>query len=74
MTNVKEIGGSFGLEKLISREYYPDLAAVNNARPLRKSQRSCPKTLSSSESVRVRSCWDSLYVPPRRCPDAIQSQ
>ena len=32
MTNAKEIGGYFGLEKLISREYYPDLAAVNNAR------------------------------------------
>ena len=32
MTNVKEIGGYFGLEKLISNEYYPDLAAVNNAR------------------------------------------
>ena len=32
MTNVKEIGGYFGLEKLISHEYYPDLAAVNNAR------------------------------------------
>ena len=32
MTNGKEIGGYFGLEKLISNEYYPDLAAVNNAR------------------------------------------
>ena len=32
MTNVKEIGGYFGLEKLVSHEYYPDLAAVNNAR------------------------------------------
>ena len=32
MTNVKEIGGYFGLEKLISNEYYPELAAVNNAR------------------------------------------
>ena len=32
MTDVKEIGGYFGLEKLISNEYYPDLAAVNNAR------------------------------------------
>ena len=32
MENVKEIGGYFGLEKLISNEYYPDLAAVNNAR------------------------------------------
>lgn len=32
MTNVKEIGGYFGLEKLISNEYYPDLTAVNNAR------------------------------------------
>ena len=32
MINVKEIGGYFGLEKLISNEYYPDLAAVNNAR------------------------------------------
>ena len=32
MTNVKEIGGYFGLETLISNEYYPDLAAVNNAR------------------------------------------
>ena len=32
MTNVKEIGGYFGLEKLVSNEYYPDLAAVNNAR------------------------------------------
>ena len=32
MTNVKEISGYFGLEKLISHEYYPDLAAVNNAR------------------------------------------
>ena len=32
MTTVKEIGGYFGLEKLISHEYYPDLAAVNNAR------------------------------------------
>ena len=32
MTSTKEIGGYFGLEKLISNEYYPDLAAVNNAR------------------------------------------
>ena len=32
MTNVKEIGGYFGLEKLVSNEYYPDLVAVNNAR------------------------------------------
>lgn len=32
MTNTKEIGGYFGLEKLISNEYYLDLAAVNNAR------------------------------------------
>ena len=32
MSNVKEIGGYFGLEKLVSNEYYPDLAAVNNAR------------------------------------------
>lgn len=32
MKNVKEIGGYFGLEKLISNEYYPDLVAVNNAR------------------------------------------
>lgn len=32
MTNEKEIGGYFGLERLISNEYYPDLAAVNNAR------------------------------------------
>ena len=32
MTNTKEIGGYFGLEKLISDEYYPDLVAVNNAR------------------------------------------
>lgn len=32
MTNTKEIGGYFGLEKLISNEYYPNLAAVNNAR------------------------------------------
>lgn len=32
MTNIKEIGGYFGLEKLISNEYYPELAAVNNAR------------------------------------------
>lgn len=32
MTNTKEIGGYFGLEKLVSNEYYPDLAAVNNAR------------------------------------------
>lgn len=32
MTNTKEIGGYFGLEKLISNEYYPDLVAVNNAR------------------------------------------
>lgn len=32
MTKIKEIGGYFGLEKLVSNEYYPDLAAVNNAR------------------------------------------
>ena len=32
MRNEKEIGGYFGLEKLISNEYYPELAAVNNAR------------------------------------------
>ena len=32
MKNAKEIGGYFGLEKLISYEYYPELAAVNNAR------------------------------------------
>ena len=32
MDNVKEIGGYFGLEQLISNEYYPDLEAVNNAR------------------------------------------
>lgn len=32
MKNLTEIGGYFGLEKLISNEYYPDLAAVNNAR------------------------------------------
>ena len=32
MTNAKEIGGYFGLEQLISNEYYTDLAAVNNAR------------------------------------------
>ena len=32
MTKVKEIGGYFGLEKLISNEFYPDLVAVNNAR------------------------------------------
>ena len=32
MTNVTENGGYFGLEKLISNEYYQDLAAVNNAR------------------------------------------
>lgn len=32
MTNTNEIGGYFGLERLISHEYYPDLAAVNNAR------------------------------------------
>ena len=32
MTDRKEIGGYFGLEKLISNEYYPDLVAVNNAR------------------------------------------
>ena len=32
MTDAKEIGGYFGLEKLVSNEYYPDLAAVNNAR------------------------------------------
>lgn len=29
---MKEIGGYFGFEKLISNEYYPDLIAVNNAR------------------------------------------
>ena len=29
---MKEIGGYFGLEDLIHREYYPDLIAVNNAR------------------------------------------
>lgn len=29
---MKEIGGYFGLEPLISKEYYPDLVAVNNAR------------------------------------------
>lgn len=29
---MKEIGGYFGLEKLISNEYYPDLIALNNAR------------------------------------------
>jgi len=29
---MKEIGGYFGLEPLISREYYPDLIALNNAR------------------------------------------
>lgn len=29
---MKEIGGYFGLEKLICEEYYPDLIAVNNAR------------------------------------------
>ena len=32
MTKIKEIGGYFGLEKLVANEYYPDLAAVNNAR------------------------------------------
>ena len=32
MAETKEIGGYFGLEELISHEYYPDLAAVNNAR------------------------------------------
>lgn len=32
MTSIKEIGGYFGLEELISNEYYPDLTAVNNAR------------------------------------------
>lgn len=32
MTDIKEIGGYFGLEELVSNEYYPDLAAVNNAR------------------------------------------
>ena len=32
MKKIKEIGGYFGLEKLISNEYYPELAAVNNAR------------------------------------------
>lgn len=32
MNNIKEIGGYFGLEELISNEYYPDLTAVNNAR------------------------------------------
>lgn len=29
---MKEIGGYFGLENLISKEYYPDLIALNNAR------------------------------------------
>lgn len=29
---MKEIGGYFGLEQLISRPYYPDMIAVNNAR------------------------------------------
>ena len=29
---MKEIGGYFGLEQLIHKEYYPDLIAVNNAR------------------------------------------
>ena len=29
---MKEIGGYLGLEELIRRPYYPDLAAVNNAR------------------------------------------
>lgn len=29
---MKEIGGYFGLEELRSREYYPDLVAVNNSR------------------------------------------
>lgn len=32
MTDIKEIGGYFGLEQLVSHEYYSDLAAVNNAR------------------------------------------
>ncbi len=32
MMDSKEIGGYFGLEELVSNEYYPDLAAVNNAR------------------------------------------
>ncbi len=32
MTTIKEIGGYFGLEELVSKEYYPDLVAVNNAR------------------------------------------
>lgn len=32
MESLKEIGGYFGLEQLPSNEYYPDLAAVNNAR------------------------------------------
>lgn len=32
MMNEKEIGGYFGLEQLISNEYYPDFVAVNNAR------------------------------------------
>ena len=32
MINANEIGGYFGLEQLPSNEYYPDLAAVNNAR------------------------------------------
>lgn len=32
MIDEKEIGGYFGLEKLVSNEYYPDLVAVNNAR------------------------------------------
>jgi len=29
---MKEIGGYFGLEQLVSHEFYPDLVAVNNAR------------------------------------------
>ena len=29
---MKEIGGYFGLEQLIHREYYPNLIALNNAR------------------------------------------
>lgn len=32
MYKTKEIGGYFGLEQLISKEYYSDLIAVNNAR------------------------------------------
>jgi hypothetical protein len=29
---MKEIGGYFGLDKLVSNEYYPDLVSVNNGR------------------------------------------